>query len=812
MWSNVSNWSGGIVPGSTVSTTNADTVTFNNSVGTFGSAGSPILFDAGRNLKTVNFTGAAGSYFVGATTGSPLSLSSGGAIQLSGISGANVIQTINAPLVLRTTAAFSNNSANGSGAGAGTLNFRGGITFGIGTTFTVSGSNANANTISGVIANGSATTVSFVKSGSGTWMLAGLNTFNATVQISEGTLGINSIADGGSASSLGAGTGSIALGSNATSAKLQFSGTSGGTSNRAFAIGLAGGSIENTVAGKTLALSGAMSPASTLSGNIGVQLSGAGDGVISGIVSGAIAPTKSGAGTWTLSAANSYTGSTTVSGGILKIGNAKALGFGGTQTSSTGVTTVASGTTLDLNGVGGIINESITINGTGFGGTGALVNNSGTAATIGSGIAGLALPALGFGSSFSAVPGVIISGTGSGATATASLGITTASLSSVAGGTGWVTGDTVSITGGGGSGAVGVVTASAGSIRSITVTSPGYGFTSAPTSVTKLVSASGSGGTIVGNASRFTIGGLTLTNAGSGYTGTPVITIGTSAAPVTATLSSVNLATDGSIGGAGDITIPSAISGAGLVKVGTGKLTLAGANIYTGDTTIHGGTLKLDINGSISQSLKIVVGDAGSTGAHLDATAKPGGLTIGIAQTLKGIGQIDGSTTIAGTHAPGNSPGLQTFNGSLAYSAGSMVNWELATNSLGARGTDYDGVNVIGTGVLSIAIGVTANLIFNCVGSAVDWKNSFWFTNHSWMVFDGANQPIFASGRIFDTINVSNDAFGMTLTDGIFAWDALGDDVYLKFTAVPEPASLGTLTALGLLGIGTLRRKRSARR
>ncbi len=82
---------------------------------------------------------------------------------------------------------------------------------------------------------------------------------------------------------------------------------------------------------------------------------------------------KQGAGTLTLSNANTYTGTTTVSAGTLEIQNATGLG-----TAASG-TTVQSGASLELAlpaGFNGIA-ESITLNGTGAGATGALINTSG---------------------------------------------------------------------------------------------------------------------------------------------------------------------------------------------------------------------------------------------------------------------------------------------------------------------------------------------------------------------------------------------------------------------------------------------------
>ena len=244
-----------------------------------------------------------------------------------------------------------------------------------------------------------------------------------------------------------------------------------------------------------------------------------------------------------------------------------------------------------------------------------------------------------------------------------------------------------------------------------------------------------------------------------------------------------------------------------LTKTGAGTLTLSGANLHSGNTTVHAGTLKLDLSGSISNSAAIVVGDAGSTGTHLDVTTKTGGLTIGLAQTLKGIGQIDGNTTILGTHAPGNSPGLQTFNGNLAYATGALLNWDLATNvstdTTGFGGTDFDAVNVIGAGVLTVGTGVTSSLIFNAAGSTVNFANAFWTSNHSWLAYSDANAPALASGAIFDTINVSPDSLAATLTGGTFAWSQSGNNVVLNYTsAAPEPGTIGLLLvgALGVLG------------
>ena len=56
------------------------------------------------------------------------------------------------------------------------------------TVLTLSGSNTNLNTISGTIANGNATSVAITKSGIGTWVLSGTNTYTGATDIAAGTL------------------------------------------------------------------------------------------------------------------------------------------------------------------------------------------------------------------------------------------------------------------------------------------------------------------------------------------------------------------------------------------------------------------------------------------------------------------------------------------------------------------------------------------------------------------------------------------------------------------------------------------------
>ncbi len=103
-----------------------------------------------------------------------------------------------------------------------------------------------------------------------------------------------------------------------------------------------------------------------ISGAFGLTVSGAGNTVINGII-GTAAGTliKNDSGTLTLANANTYTGLTTINGGTVIVSNALGLG------TVAGGVTVASGATLNISGVT-VAETPVTLNGTGFGGNGAL--------------------------------------------------------------------------------------------------------------------------------------------------------------------------------------------------------------------------------------------------------------------------------------------------------------------------------------------------------------------------------------------------------------------------------------------------------
>lgn len=248
------------------------------------------------------------------------------------------------------------------------------------------------------------------------------------------------------------------------------------------------------------------------------------------------------------------------------------------------------------------------------------------------------------------------------------------------------------------------------------------------------------------------------------------------------------------------ITMSGLISGGGGIrKEGFNTLTISNSNSYTGITNITQGQIRLGAGGSISQSPEIRI----STGASYHVSDVSGGYLLDAEQLLSGGGTVIGNTTIAGTHTPGFSPGIQTFQNDLSYTTGSQLVWELIDNTISGRGTNYDGVNVGGN--LAFIGDVVITLDF-ATASLVDWSSSFWDNYYTgtngWKILD-------VDGTVSGMENVElastlQDSNGVTLNSvrkgAYFSLFQGADGVYLNY-AIPEPSTalLGGLGALALL-------------
>lgn len=140
------------------------------------------------------------------------------------------------------------------------------------------------------------------------------------------------------------------------------------------------------------------------------------------------------------------------------------------------------------------------------------------------------------GSGYTSAPAVAITGSGEGASATASVLGYVDSLTLKNGGTNYWTQPTVTISGGGGSGATASAAVSFGQVVSVYLNSGGSGYTSAPT--VTISGGGGSGATAVATV-RQAVDSVTVTSSGIGYRDEPTVTFtggGGSGAKATATL------------------------------------------------------------------------------------------------------------------------------------------------------------------------------------------------------------------------------------------------------------------------------------
>ncbi|MCX7411893.1 MAG: PEP-CTERM sorting domain-containing protein [Planctomycetia bacterium] len=445
--------------------------------------------------------------------------------------------------------------------------------------------------------------------------------------------------------------------------------------------------------------------------------------------------------------------------------------------------------------------------GGGGGGNGTGQNGSGGAGTTGQGKAG----GSGFGSSTSTQRA---SGGGGGA------GVVGGNASSGVAGNGGnglantIAGSSVLYAGGGG-----------GGTRDGTVGTGGLGGggTGGRGTTNPVVGTNGADGLGGGGGGRGS--SLDATNGGSGivivrYQGSPAGTGGTVTSG-SGTAAGYTLHTFNAVGSTAldlsglnlnqrlGLTLTSGITGDGdLTFDGPGRLTLQGANTFSGTTTIRQGTLALATGGSFANSPRIVVGDAGSSGAVLDLTAKTGTFAFTGSQTVGGIGTIrmDAGDTaqFAGTFAPGNSPGIVTFDGGTALLSGTTQ-----IEIFGAtRGTGYDAIDLINNATLDYGNGVLA----------LDF-GSWLADQQSYQLFGSGSSTLLGD---FSSVTIAGTNYtGLTFTGSNGVWTSQGTSPAgqtLTFTEatgvlviVPEPGAIALAgIGIGLAGWAAARRRRLA--
>jgi len=252
--------------------------------------------------------------------------------------------------------------------------------------------------------------------------------------------------------------------------------------------------------------------------------------------------------------------------------------------------------------------------------------------------------------------------------------------------------------------------------------------------------------------------------------------------------------------------------GTGAVSLGNGAILDLASLAVTNTLSNHGGTLIHADAFTGNQTLDGTSSYTGSVGGALQVAA--GGVVKGDGATFTGPVNFDAGAI----HAPGNSPGLQSFGGGLGYAAGSHLEWELVANTaaLADRGTLYDAIDVF-TGSLSVDPASLLDLVFNSAGSTVDWSDTFWAVQHSWLLIDASSAG--TSTGIFSLGSVGTDSTGAALAsirpNATFSVARNGSNLLVEYgvVAVPEPGTI-SLAAIGaaVAVFGALRQRKSRSR
>jgi autotransporter-associated beta strand protein len=186
--------------------------------------------------------------------------------------------------------------------------------------------------------------------------------------------------------------------------------------------------------------------------------------------------------------------------------------------------------------------------------------------------------------------------------------------------------------------------------------------------------------TVTNNAGGFldigtlTNGGITIgqvTGAGNIYLGANNLTIGGQNA--SGTISGV--ISDG-VSPGNNFQLPASLVGGSLTKIGNGSLDLTGANTYTGNTMVSGGSLFVD--GSIVSPLT----------------------TVNMGALLGGHGIIGGNVINNGVVSPGNSPGTLTVKGNYTQASSGTLLIEVG----GLAASQHDLLKVGGSASLAGAL------------------------------------------------------------------------------------------------------------
>jgi fibronectin-binding autotransporter adhesin len=230
----------------------------------------------------------------------------------------------------------------------------------------------------------------------------------------------------------------------------------------------------------------------------------------------------------------------------------------------------------------------------------------------------------------------------------------------------------------------------------------------------------------------------------------------------------------GSISGGANLVLAGA---GGLTKTTAGGVTVSATLAYTGDTRVSEGMLTLTGTATPSNSPVIEV----ASGATLDGSGLAATLALRNGQTLKGGGTVQGGLIAesGATVAPGSSPGILTLEDDLTMNAGSVFSVELTGLAVG---TGYDQLAFSGAND-TLTLNSPTLALTDTTGFPVSSVFTI-LTGFQTLGGDG----IFAGLAAGATVTTANNQYEINYTT-----------TSVTLTVVPEPGTLGTVGVFGLL-------------
>ncbi|NHQ61256.1 hypothetical protein G9409_11825, partial [Chlorobium sp. BLA1] len=643
---------------------------------------------------------------------------------------------------------------------------------------TIGDATGSSSTYSGVLSG----TGGITKAGSGTLTLSGANSYTGATSVSGGTLkaGVASVANtsgafGNNSAITLSNTAGVML--DITDNDTQIGSLTGG--------GTTGGNV--TLGDETLTIGGNnSSPA-----------------VYGGVLSGTGGITKIGTGTLTLGGINTYTGQTTITLGTLSLNTTGTIALS-SGVSNNGTFTIAGAKTIDSM--------------TGAGGTtlGANILTIGDATGSSSTYSGV----------LSGTGGITKSGAGTLTLSGTNLytGLTTVTGGTLAYGvTNALSSGGVTVSGGGTlnldtySDSVGAVTLTDGSIIGSGVLTSTSGFTVSNGTVSAVLggavtmtkTGTGTGTVTLSGVNTYT--GVTTINAGVLSVGTignggvagnlgaatnaaANLVLGGGTLQYTGATASTNRAFTLTTGTSSTIDVTAnnlTISGIGanttgaLTKSGSGTLTLGAANLYTGLTTISGGTLVYGIANALASG-----GVTVSSGATLNLDT--------YSDSVGAVTLSDGSITGTGTATLTSTSGFTVSNGTVsAKLAGTVPLTKTGTGTVTLSGVNtYTGVTTINAGVLSVGtignggvagnLGAATNVAANLVlgGGTLQYTGSTASTNRAFTLTTGTSSTIDVTANNLTISGIGANTTGALTKSGAGTLTLSGANLFTGLTTI----------------------------